>query len=146
MKRKYIPDLRKQTAQCEANYMRLMKLMPDMDEVDERCFYVSWPEHQARLRLEVEERFTYTTTLRVSQQHDHDSPWLDAPVLVVRLYHDATAAEVVCLRRSQLSGVYRYPNQQMYQPDEKIQLNQYLGEWLTHCLSHGHVMEPVFIG
>lgn len=146
MKRKYIPDLQKQMAQCESNYMRLMKLMPDLDRVDERRFQVSWPEHQAYLRLSVEERFTYTTTLRVSQQHAHDSPWLEAPELVVRLYHDANTAEVVCLRRKQLAGVYAYPNRQMRHPDEKVQLNQYLGEWLTECLSHGHSVEPVFVG
>ena len=146
MKRKYIPDLRKQMAQCEANYMRLMKLMPDLDRVDERCYRVTWPDHQASLCLEVEERFTYTTTLKVTPQHDHDSPWLGSTQLVVRLYHDANTAEVVCTRRKQLSGVYSYPNKRMRQPDEKNQINEYLGEWLTHCLSHGHMMEPVFIG
>lgn len=147
MKRKYIPDLTKQMAQCEANYMRLMKLMPDLDECDERTYQVSWPDHQACLRLEVEERFTYTSTLLVSQQHDHESPWLEPPTLVVRLYHDASMAEVICMRRrKQLAGVYSYPNKQMSHPDEKIQLNQYLGEWLSHCLSHGHLMEPVFVG
>lgn len=147
MKRKYIPDLTRQMALCEANYARLMKLLPDLDSCDERCYQLSWPDHQALLRLQVDERFTYTTTLLVTPQHEHDSPWLQPPRLVVRLYHDAGMAEVICQRRrKQLSGVYSYPNRQMSHPDEKVQLNQFLGEWLSHCLSHGHIREPVFIG
>ncbi|MGB0466083.1 MAG: DUF1249 domain-containing protein [Pontibacterium sp.] len=146
MKARYVPDLSKQMAQCEANYLRLMKLMPDLDECDARRFQLSWPDHQVRLSLIVEERFKYTTSVLVSQQHDHDSPWLEAPELVVRLYHDARAAEVICQRRrKQLAGVYAYPNKLMCHPDEKLQLNQYLGEWLGHCLKQGHLIEPVFV-
>jgi uncharacterized protein YqiB (DUF1249 family) len=31
----------------------------------------------------------------------------------------------------------------MHQPDEKSQLNLFLGEWLSHCLARGHELEPV---
>lgn len=79
MKRKYIPNLTRQMAQCEANYARIMKLLPDLDSCDEREYQVSWPEHKAFLRLQVDERFRYTTTLLISHRHDSDSPWLEAP-------------------------------------------------------------------
>lgn len=145
MKRKYVPDLTRQMAVCEANYARLLKLMPDLDDVDNRDFVVRASGHEMQVRIEVVERFTYTTTLQVSQQHLHRSDWLEAPALVVRLYHDALMAEVICMkRRRQLSGVYPYPNREMHQPDEKVQLNDYLGEWLSHCLTFGQHSEPVY--
>ncbi|KXJ57550.1 DUF1249 domain-containing protein [Neptuniibacter pectenicola] len=147
MKRKYIPDLTRQMSQCEANYVRIMKLLPDLDNCDEREFQVSWPEHSAYLRLKVDERFKYTSTVLVSHRYETNSPWLESPGLVVRLYHDASVAEVICMqRRKQLSGAYPYPNPNMHLPDEKLQLNEYLGEWLSECLRYGHLMEIVFSG
>lgn len=147
MKRKYVPDLTRQMSTCEANYARILKLMPDLDSCDQRQYQVSWPEHQAHLRLEVEERFKYTSTLLISHSYGEGSPWLEMPGLVVRLYHDAGMAEVICMqRRKQLFGSYPYPNRAMHHPDEKVQLNEYLGEWLTECLTHGHSTEPVFSG
>jgi uncharacterized protein YqiB (DUF1249 family) len=124
-----------------------MKLIPDLDECDEREFQVSWPEHSAYLRLKVDERFKYTSTVLVSHRYETNSPWLESPGLVVRLYHDASVAEVICMqRRKQLSGAYPYPNPNMHLPDEKLQLNEYLGEWLSECLRYGHLMEIVFSG
>jgi len=143
MKKRYIPDLVKQMADCEANYLRLMRLMPDLEQCDEREFEVHWHQQQSIVRLRIEERFTYTTTVLVSQSFD--SSWLEAPRLVVRMYHDARAAEVICLKsRRHFRGVYSYPNDRMHQKDEKAQLNQYLGEWLSHCLTHGQAAEPVY--
>ena len=127
--------------------MRIMKLLPELDNCDEREFQVSWPEHSAYLRLKVDERFKYTSTVLVSHRYETNSPWLESPGLVVRLYHDASVAEVICMqRRKQLSSAYPYPNPNMHLPDEKLQLNEYLGEWLSECLRYGHLMEIVFSG
>ncbi|MGB2130544.1 MAG: DUF1249 domain-containing protein [Marinobacterium sp.] len=145
MKRKYVPNLKRQMAQGELNYQRLLKLLPDLDSCDQREFQVDMDSQRARVRLEVDERFTYTTSVVVSQQYENASAWLESPRLVVRLYHDARVAEVICTRqRRQLAGVYAYPNQQMRYPDEKAQLNIFLGEWLSHCLAHGQLLEEVF--
>lgn len=145
VKRKYIPDLTRQMSVCEANYARLNRLMPDMDSCNSKSFNVVVGEHVASIQIEVEERFTYTTTLQISQSEQSSSEWLDSPALVVRLYHDANLAEVICMkRRRQLSGAYPYPNRDMHHPDEKVQLNDYLGEWLSHCLQHGQQDDVVF--
>jgi uncharacterized protein YqiB (DUF1249 family) len=40
-------------------------------------------------------------------------------------------------------SIYPYPNAAMHQPDEKAQLNVFLGEWLSHCLACGHEYEAV---
>ena len=84
----------------------------------------------------------YTTTLQVRQELG--LPWLPAPRLEVRVYHDARMAEVIGAEQARrLMAIYPYPNQAMHQPDEKNQLNLFLGEWLAHCLACGHEMEPV---
>lgn len=144
-RKKYVPDIGKQMASQEANYLRLLKLMPDIDECDQRSFRIQWHEHQARVELTVEERFKYTTTLRIEQSYEAQQ-WIKMPILQVRLYHDARMAEVVSSEhRRQLRGSYEYPNQRMRYPDEKAQLNQYLAEWLTQCLTHGLCEEiPVY--
>ncbi|EMP84373.1 hypothetical protein VC116063_002770 [Vibrio cholerae O1 str. 116063] len=38
---------------------------------------------------------------------------------------------------------YDYPNENMVQPDEKAQLNRFLGDWLTFCLKHGISRSPI---
>lgn len=137
-KKKYVPDLAKQMASQEANYLRLIKLMPDMDDADYRHFHLDWHAHRATVEIEVEERFTYTTTLKILQRYENQQ-WIDMPALIVRLYHDARMAEVISSQhRRQLQGSYPYPNKQMHHPDEKAQLNEYLAEWLNQCLAHGH--------
>ena len=138
VKKRYVPDLRLQMASCESNYHKIMRLMPDLDDCEVRQFDICWHQHRAVVELRVEERFTYTTTLRVQQCYQQNR-WVSMPALVVRLYHDARMAEVICRKkRRQLQGSYAYPNDQMHQPDEKAQLNSYLGEWLSQCLAHGH--------
>ncbi|MEK1941616.1 MAG: DUF1249 domain-containing protein, partial [Pseudomonas sp.] len=94
------------------------------------------------LALDVLEACPYTTTLKVRQEHS--LPWLPVPQLEVRVYHDARMAEVVSAENARrFRSIYPYPNAAMHQPDEKTQLNLFLGEWLSHCLACGHELEPV---
>ncbi|MCY1433372.1 hypothetical protein D9M71_493990 [compost metagenome] len=84
----------------------------------------------------------YTTTLQVRQEHS--LPWLPVPHLEVQVYHDARMAEVVSAEHTRrLRSIYPYPNEAMHQPDEKAQLNLFLGEWLSHCLACGHELASV---
>lgn len=145
MKAKYIPDLTKQMALCEANYARILKLLPDIDLCDRRDFTVDMAQGQSRVSLSVIERFKFTSTLSISQSQLSASHLSDkiqdlmSSKLLVRLYHDANMAEVINpTKKSQFSGKYVYPNKSMHQIDEKIQLNDYLAQWLSHCLTHGY--------
>ena len=141
----YRVDLAGLQAICDANYARLCRLMPDMDSQDERCIRLQAPDGVAQqLLMQVLERCTYTTTLRLSHERPH--AWLPPPSMEVRLYHDVNMAEVVAAyNRRQFRGVYPYPNEQMLQPDEKHQLNHFLGEWLGYCQRHGLSDMPVLI-
>jgi hypothetical protein len=144
-KPRYKVDLAGLQASCEANYWRLVRLMPDMAGSDYLRLLVEAEDGQPQsLSLYVLERCRYTTTLRLTHQRDHE--WLTPPSMEVRLYHDAAMAEVVAAyNRRRFRGVYPYPNEQMLQPDEKYQLNQFLGEWLGYCQRYGRSDQPVII-
>ena len=145
--KKYSFDLAGQMAECEANYARIMQLLPDMTEVDRREFAVDLPGAQpGRLQIVIRERCKYTTMVDVSQLSPHSSaPFgeaLQPPCFSLRVYHDARMAEVVTFNHhQQLRPKYDYPNNKMYQRDEKAQLNIFLGEWLSHCLQYGYALE-----
>jgi uncharacterized protein YqiB (DUF1249 family) len=144
LNRRYVPDLKKMAAACEGNYIRLNKLMPNFELGYETSFLISGdlraeaPLRQARIQLKVIESFRYTSTIEVVQQ-GLCPDWIQPPSMLVRLYHDARSAEVTSYQnQKRIQGKYEYPNPQMRMPDEKAQLNQFLAEWLTHCLKHGH--------
>ncbi|WP_010488428.1 DUF1249 domain-containing protein [Pseudomonas sp. S9] len=139
---RYRVDLVELQTACEANYARLMRLLPAMrEEPSARRVAVSQGEKLLGvLALDVLENCPYTSTIRVRQEHS--LPWLPVPALEVRVYHDARMAEVVGAKSPRgFRGVYPYPNADMHQPDEKTQLNLFLGEWLSHCLACGHEAE-----
>ena len=93
------------------------------------------------------ERARYTATLSIElDQLDIGLNWLKWPQFEVRVYHDLATAEVLSVGQSRkLRQVYSVPNPKHYQPDEKSQANQLLGELLTLCLSHGMATDPISI-
>lgn len=143
---RYVVDLPNLQACCELNYLRLMRLLPAMRESTQgSCIGLGHSQDNQLLRLTVLERNPYTSTLELSQ-----SPllsWLPTPRLKVQVYHDAKMAEVIEAHYAKrLLGRYGYPNAQMHQPDEKTQLNHFLGECLAHGLAQGHLYEsPVYL-
>lgn len=145
LKKKYTVDLAGQMAECEANYARIMQLLPDMATVDQRLFGVELSGGQpAQIRIDVTERCKYTTMVDISQlpSAQGKKPWTTAPSFSLRVYHDAQMAEVVSYDAHRaLHASYEYPNEKMFQQDEKIQLNLFLGEWLSHCLKYGHALD-----
>lgn len=132
---KYVPDLQNAAAVCEANYIKIQRIFPSRFDEDE----LSLELHNGRQQVGcadfiVLERFSYTTTIELRYQ----CQLLPENVFHIRIYDDALMAEVVLGEQGrQLNGVYPYPNNKMYQKDEKYQLNQMLSEALTHCMTHG---------
>ncbi|MBM7061204.1 DUF1249 domain-containing protein [Pseudomonas sp. UL073] len=144
LRERYRVDLAGLQAACEANYARLMRLLPGMRgaEGSRRVALSQGERLLGVLALDVLEACPYTTTVQVRQEHS--LPWLPVPRLEVRVYHDARMAEVVSAENARrLRSIYPYPNTLMHQPDEKTQLNLFLGEWLSHCLACGHELEPL---
>ena len=144
LRERYRVDLAGLQAACEANYVRLMRLLPQMRE-QQRARRIAMTQGEQMLgvlALEVLQDNPYTTTLLVRQEHS--LPWLPLPQLQVQVYHDARMAEVISAEHARrFRSIYPYPNSAMHQPDEKAQLNVFLGEWLSHCLACGHEFEAV---
>ena len=152
IRERYKVDLPLQMAECETNYLRLQKLLrlhfnkPAKDQSgDEYRFMVSRGEQQWLHHLQILERSPYTTTLQLSlTTAAPTSSWLRMPRLTVRMYHDAKLAEVLAWEgHKRLRPRYEYPNQAMYHADEKLQINQFLGELLSRCLHEGHHVDDV---
>lgn len=138
MVKRYIPDIAEQNALNEANYLRLEKLLGDCEASRYEFYWTSPGGSEVEVLIEVVERFKFTTTLNISKINPEMPAPMQAVALTLRLYHDARMAEVVTWTQGkQLSGVYQYPNDRMYQIDEKAQANVYLSEWLAHLLRHG---------
>lgn len=157
---RYRVDLKAFMACCEANYFRLLGLFSDLHSEDERRIGLSLGT-EVEVVLMVLERTSYTTLLSITQRQagaaealDTRSEktdksvtvrWVKPPVLTVRLYHDAQIAEVITYGSDRgVRPKNAYPNQHMFQPDEKRQWNHFLEEWLVLCRQHGYaVAEPV---
>lgn len=141
---RYKVDLPLQMAECEANYLRMTKLVNQhLINKDEFRFLIDRGQHQWLHRVRVLERSPYTTTLELNQTLvGTPSNWLQLPRLTVRIYHDAKLAEVLAWEgHKRLRPRYEYPNQAMYQADEKLQINQFLGELLNRCLQEGYEVD-----
>jgi uncharacterized protein YqiB (DUF1249 family) len=138
----YTPNLSKLISDCEINYHRLMRLLPELDDQEEWLFGVDADAEQQlkQVSIRVVERSKYTTTVAVAQE-SLINEWVPKPILTVRLYHDANMAEVLSFQRNRsIRQTYPYPNEKMYQPDEKAQMNTFLGEWLEFCLRSGRAL------
>jgi len=136
LRKRYRIDLPSHMAECDANYLRLMKLFPKLREEDVTVFGMAIGQYPYRVRLEVRERGPYTTLIELRQLPE--VPWALQPHLRVRLYHDARSAEVVEFQGARhFRPSYPYPNRRMHLPDEKAQVNRFLSEFLSVCLAHG---------
>ena len=94
---RYRIDLSAHIAECDANYLRLMKLAPDLDTAQQRVLVLVVADRCVTVSIRLLERCPYTSLVEVSQH-----PWLEGlaftlpqPRLTVRMYHDARSAEVM---------------------------------------------------
>ena len=135
-RRPYNIDLRAHLEQCDDNYRRLTRLIPDLRQADRREFRV-FPQGAALIvTFEVTHRSRYTTVLSLDLPASVRS--IGGMRIKVRVYHDARTAEVIEFQgQRRFQAVYDYPNPQMRQPDEKVQVNRFLSEFLNACLRHG---------
>lgn len=119
---------------CEANYRRLLSLIPDLAAVPKTA--VARVEGKPSLHLAMLERSAYTLTLELTHSFAWEFEALSEPAVKIRVYLDACAAEVLSDRerpfvhdalgrRSDARGVMDY----------KWTLNYFLSRWLDHCIA-----------
>ncbi|CAH0992822.1 hypothetical protein SIN8267_02959 [Sinobacterium norvegicum] len=130
-------DLKGLQTLCSTNYLRLCRLLPDGQQGF--SYGVSPAASRiggSQLELTTLQTTPYTTLLNVILRQEADQN--NIIELQVRSYHDVHMAEVVsCNKYKHFKLFYQYPNPQMYQSNEKYQLNQLLAEWLKSCALHG---------
>ena len=132
-RRKYVPSLPGLQAVCEANYARLLRLLPDCDTLD--LSYNFDVKGYGKYRISILDSSRYTSTLKFEQVAQSVPEYL-RPSMEVRLYHDAQMAEVLTSQRiGAIKPSYQYPNLKMHQPNEKEMVNHFLSELLGFCLS-----------
>lgn len=138
----YHVNLIRLQALCEGNYLRLMRLLPDLSKQEHFHLPVKHRKGENNrlewLAIDVLERAPFTTLLRLKM----DASWgklFKIPETEVRLYHDVRMAEVISRNtRQTIQPRYDYPNAKMHQPDEKEQHNQFLAQWLDYTLPTCH--------
>ncbi len=135
----YKPNLPDLMGLCAANYMLAIKLMADKEQKGEvRNFVVG---DSLAYKLSVDEVTKYTTLITIEQFDQLSTSQFASvihPSMLIRLYHDAQMAEVISSQAIRnVKPRYDYPNKGMHQPDEKLQINQFLKEWLQLCLASG---------
>jgi uncharacterized protein YqiB (DUF1249 family) len=83
----------------EGNYLRAMRLLPDLENLEGTL--VSRVAGALNLYATIEERFKYTTTLLLTYRFGDDSGVSLEPNARVCVYHDVRAAELVshCRRK-----------------------------------------------
>ena len=144
-RRPYHIDLGSHLAVCDGNYLRILRLLPALEDDEPRAFRVvfgdeAMPDGAPAATFEVQDRDRYTSVVALSQHAP--SRGIAATRIKVRLYHDARCAEVIEFQgQRRFNSAYTYPNNEMRQPDEKAQVNRFLTEFLNLCLARGVVRE-----
>ncbi len=131
-------------AVCDANYIRLLKLMPHFGIDSTRSFTLPTVGSTAQdnivqtVELVVIEAFRYTSTIRIRMGAASTSAVYNPPCILVRVYHDANTAEVISFHEDWNNRVTPLPEDApQFYPDEKEQVNMFLAEWLTLCIETG---------
>ena len=136
----YVPDLVADLAQCDANYYRLLRIFPEIDECDAKKIGFEADRYEkATVDFLVTERCPFTITLDLRIEIFPEHRIIKWPNLQFRIYKDTKSAEVISFEQHR-KFEYRYPlfNENLFQPDEKSQANRYLGELLEHFLNRGY--------
>lgn len=117
----------------EANFKKLKRVVPDLHTLEKSVCIRG--QDGTRFDLHILEISKYTKTFSLQLIHDADHPWLPGLHMKIRNYYDARVTEALSFQHQhRLNARYKYPNPNMFQPNEKWQTNHFLSEWLDHCL------------
>ncbi|HSF71921.1 MAG TPA: DUF1249 domain-containing protein [Methylotenera sp.] len=123
---------------CSTNYQRMRQLMPLNYNIGET---LQWDLGAVGLfEVILENRQTYTDVYRVGYQSLQNTRWLANFVVQLKLYHDASLAEVTAYldpKGKMQAFSEPAPNKLPYW--EKWQMNQLICDALQCCLSHKNV-------
>lgn len=116
----------------EANYRRLMRLIPDLRAIDGTI--LAKGDGMPDICLGVLGHCRYTTTLSLTHHLNIAGKTVPDLDMKIRVYHDAKVAEVIGYQHElRFASYYPYPNPMMRHHFEKRQINLFFSEWLKYC-------------
>ncbi len=119
----------------EQNYIRLKKIVPDLDIADEM---ISISPGHLDLYLSVTERCKFTTMFRMTYHLEQGGKVNYEPDMQIRIYHDARIAEVKNRLDRNHHRIFSGGTL-----DHKWKMNRFLYKWLGYCIFQGHYFHPV---
>ncbi len=143
-RKRYVADLRRLGALGELNYRRICQLTGESETGTSRKFSLrNGDTYMGTVSISLVERCKFTDTLYLEQTRN-SGRWINNPQFTVRSYHDARMAEVIsCFRYRRVEAVNAFPSTFMHHPDEKVQINSFLSDWLAFCLQFGHALGAI---
>ncbi len=122
----------------ESNYVRLLKLVPELEQI--KGTVVSRVAGALDLYMSVEERFKYTTTLKLTYRFREGDEYALEPNARICVYHDVRCAELLghC-RRRRLRNTSLLRAGRMAELERRWEMNRFLLKWLRFCTFQGHL-------
>ncbi|NKC13383.1 MAG: DUF1249 domain-containing protein [Gammaproteobacteria bacterium] len=122
----------------ESNFVRLMRLIPSLDEFEGSV--KSRVADAMDLYLSIHERTRYTTTLSLTYRFESDAGLVLEPNARIRVYHDVRSVELLYHTRRRLRRVTAWrPGRRRPELERKWEMNRFLQKWLGFCQRQGHV-------
>jgi len=123
----------------ESNYLRLLRLIPDIDRLD-GCFR-SRVAGDCDLFVEVIETSRYTVTLSLTYRLATDDGLFVDPDMTVRVYLDGQQAEVLAIGEQQRhAALQRLVIEHREELDRRWRCNIVLNKWLEYLSDQGHLI------
>jgi uncharacterized protein YqiB (DUF1249 family) len=123
----------------ESNYLRLLRLIPDVAQID-GCFR-SRVAGDCDLYVEVIETSRYTVTLSLTYHLATDHGLLVNPDMMVRVYLDGRQAEVLAIGEAQRhAALRRLVFEHRAELDRRWRCNIILNKWLEYLTDQGHLI------
>jgi uncharacterized protein YqiB (DUF1249 family) len=114
----------------ESNYLRLLRLMPEVARLD-----------GCDLHVEILERCKYTVTLSLTYHLETDDGLLIDPDMTVRVYLDGQLAEVLAIGERQVhTALRRLVREHRDELDRRWRRNVVLNKWLDYLSEQGHLI------
>jgi len=123
----------------ESNYLRLLRLLPEIERLD-GCFRSS-VAGECDLYIEILERCRYTVTLSLTYHMETDEGLLTDPDMTIRVYLDCRLAEVMQIGDRQRDATL---TELVYEHRRELDLrwrrNVILNKWLEYLSDQGHLV------
>ncbi len=123
----------------ESNYLRLLRLLPELERLD-GCFR-SRVAGECDLHLEILQRSRYTVTLSMTYHLETDDGLLVDPDITIRAYLDGGLAEAMAIGNRQRNVALRQlVREHRRELDRRWRRNMVLNKWLEYLSDQGHLV------